>query len=398
MKKQTIRDVDVSGKKVLVRVDYNVPLDKEGHITDDSRITATLPTLQYLLSHGATLVLASHLGRPKGQPDPALSLRPVARRLAELLRRPVEFAPDCVGEPARAVVQALPPGGVALLENVRFHKEEEKNDPAFARALAELAQVYVNDAFGASHRAHASTAGVASYLPAVAGLLMERELAFLSRAVTNPERPFAVVLGGAKITDKIGVIENLLTKADTLLIGGGMANTFLVAQNYQVGKSLYDPDKVSLAASLVQRAQARGVRLLLPVDAVVAERLAPDAAHKVVSVQDIPADWLILDIGPATAAAFAVAVKEARTVVWNGPMGVFEMAPFAKGTEAVARAMAESRGTTIVGGGDSAAALNGLGLADKMTHVSTGGGASLEFLEGKVLPGVAALLDKAGIQ
>lgn len=395
MAKQTVRDVDVNGKKVLVRVDYNVPLDKDGRISDDTRITATLPTLQYLLAHGATLVLISHMGRPKGQVKPDLSLRPVAERLEEVLGRAVTFVPDCVGHAAQAAVQALPPGGVAVLENVRFHPEEEKNDPAFAKALAALADVFVNDAFGACHRAHASTAGVAQYLPAVAGLLMERELTFLSQAVTKPKHPFVVVLGGAKITDKLGVIQNLLNKADSLLIGGGMANTFLVAQGYDVGKSLYDADKVALAASLLQKAQDKGVRLLLPMDAVVAEQLAPEALSRVVSIKDIPPDWLAVDIGPATAAAFAGAVREGCTVVWNGPMGVFEMPQFAKGTEAVARAMAECRGTTIVGGGDSAAALNNLGLAGKMTHVSTGGGASLEFLEGRELPGVTVLLDKA---
>lgn len=394
MAKQTVRDVDVSGKKVLVRVDYNVPLDKDGRITDDTRITATLPTLQYLLAHGATVVLLSHMGRPKGQVKPELSLRPVAKRLEAVLGRTVTFAPDCVGQAAQAAVQALPPGGVALLENVRFHPEEEKNDPAFAQALAGLAEVYVNDAFGTCHRAHASTAGVARYLPAVAGLLMERELTFLTQAVTQPAHPFVVVLGGAKITDKIGVIQNLVDKADTLLIGGGMANTFLVAQGYDVGKSLYDADKVELASSLLHAAQEKNVRLLLPMDVAVAERLAPDSLSRVVSINDIPPDWLALDIGPATAAAFTGAIRDARTVVWNGPMGVFEMPQFAKGTEAVARAMAECRGVTIVGGGDSAAALNNFGLAGKMTHVSTGGGASLEFLEGRALPGVTALRDK----
>lgn len=394
MEKKTIRDVGVKGKRVLVRVDFNVPMDENRQITDDTRIRAALPTIRYLLEQGARVILASHFGRPKGQVNPKYSLDQVAKRLSELLGQEVSKTADCVGPEAAAAVEALAPGQALLLENVRFHAEEEKNDPEFARQLAALADLFVNDAFGAAHRAHASTAGVASYLSAVAGFLMEKEISIMGKALANPERPFVAIIGGAKVSDKIGVIQNLLTKVDTLIIGGGMANTFLKAQGYELGKSLVEEDKVELARELLAQAEQRGVQLLLPEDVVVAVAFAADAEHKTVAVGDIPADWQALDIGPATAARFAEVIRQARTVVWNGPMGVFEMDAFARGTEAVARAMAECQGTTIIGGGDSVAAVEKVGVAEQMTHISTGGGASLEFLEGKTLPGVAVLQDK----
>ena len=394
MNKQTIRDLDVKGKRVFVRVDYNVPMDKAGNITDDTRISATLPTLTYLLKQGASLILGAHFGRPKNGPTPEFSLAPVAKHLSSLLGKEVKFASDCVGPVAEAAAQALQPGEVLMLENLRFHPEEEKNDPAFAKGLAALADVVVNDAFGVSHRAHASVEGITKFLPAVAGFLMEKELDFLGRAVTNPERPYVAIIGGAKVSDKIGVIANLLTKVDALLIGGGMANTFIAAQGYSVGKSLVEPDKIPLAKDLIAQAKASGVKLLLPSDVVVAEKFAADAAHRVVAVSAIGAEEMALDIGPASSAAFAQTLADAKTVVWNGPMGVFEMDAFAKGTEFVAQAVAHSQAVSIVGGGDSVAALEKVGLADQITHISTGGGASLEFLEGKVLPGVAALADK----
>lgn len=392
--KKTIRDVDVAGKKLLVRVDYNVPMDKTGNITDATRITATLPTLQFLLEQNAAVILASHLGRPKGKPVPEFSLAPVAKRLTELLGQEVLFAPDCIGSQASTMARGLRPGQVLLLENLRFHPEEEKNDPAFARQLADLADLAVNDAFGVSHRAHASVAGIAEYLPVVAGFLMEKEIAFLGQAVAEPQRPFVAIIGGAKVSDKIGVIENLLTKVDTLIIGGGMANTFIAAQGYAIGKSLVEADKLELAKSLLHSASERNVNLLLPTDVVIADKFAADAAHKVVAIDQIEAEWQALDIGPATSAACAEAIQAAAMIVWNGPMGVFEMDAFAHGTEAVAKAVAASDSVSIVGGGDSIAALEKIGLADQISHVSTGGGASLEFLEGKVLPGIAALAER----
>ncbi len=393
MQKKSVKDIDVKGKRVFVRVDFNVPLDGEA-ITDDTRIQKALPTIQYLMDQGAKVILASHLGRPKGEVVEKYRLTPVAKRLSELLGKEVIKVNDSVGPEPRQAIADMQGGDVLLLENVRFHAEETKNDEKYARQLAELADVFVNDAFGAAHRAHASTAGIAEYLPAVAGFLMEKELENLGKAVSNPERPFVAIIGGAKVSDKIGVIENLLNKVDTLIIGGGMANTFIKAQGYQIGKSLVEPDKVDLAKELIERAKARKVELLLPTDAVVALAMEPTSQQKVVSVTEIPEDWMVLDIGPQTAARFAAAAQKAATVVWNGPMGVFEMEPFAKGTEAVARALAESGAITIVGGGDSVTAVNKVGVEDKISHISTGGGASLEFLEGKELPGVAALQDK----
>ena len=394
MNKKSIRDIDFKGKRVFVRVDYNAPMDKAGNITDDTRIRATLPTLNFLLDQGASLVLAAHLGRPKGGPAPEFSLAPVAAHLSSLMGRKVKFAADCVGPVATSAAEALQPGEVLMLENLRFHPEEEKNDPAFAKGLAELADVAVNDAFGVSHRAHASVEGITKFLPMVAGFLMEKELDFLGRAVTDPARPYAAIIGGAKVSDKIGVIANLLTKVDVLLIGGGMANTFFAAQGYNVGKSLVEPDKIPLAKDLIAQAKERGVTLLLPTDVVAADKFAADAAWRVTTVDSIGAEEMVLDIGPSTGAAFGAALSGAKTIVWNGPMGVFEMDAFAKGTEAVARAVATSNAVSIVGGGDSVAALEKVGLAGSITHISTGGGASLEFLEGKVLPGVAALSDK----
>ena len=394
MNKKTVRDIDFTGKRVFVRVDYNVPMDKAGKITDDTRMRATLPTLNYLLDQGTSLVLAAHLGRPKGGPTPELSLAPVAASLTLLLGRKVKFAADCVGPVAETAAAALLPGEVLMLENLRFHPEEEKNDPVFAKGLSVLADVAVNDAFGVSHRAHASVEGITKFLPMVAGFLMEKELDFLGRAVTNPERPYAAIIGGAKVSDKIGVIANLLTKVDVLLIGGGMANTFFAAQGYAVGKSLIEPDKIALAKELITQAKELGVKLLLPTDVVVADKFAADAACRVTSVDTIGPEEMALDIGPATSVAFRAALEGAKTIVWNGPMGVFEMDAFAKGTEAVALAVANSDAVSIVGGGDSVAALEKIGLAGSITHISTGGGASLEFLEGKILPGVAALSDK----
>ncbi len=391
MPKQTVKDLKtLKGTRVFVRVDYNVPL-REGRITDDTRIRASLSTLEYLLGRGAQLVLASHLGRPKKGPAPELGLRPVAGRLSELIGKPVLMAPDCVGAEVRKVASALADGSVVLLENVRFHPEEEKNDPAFAKSLISDtgSTVFVNDAFGSAHRAHASTEGVSHHVKtSVAGLLMEKELRYLGLALEAPERPFVAVLGGAKVSDKIPVIDNLLPRVDALLIGGGMAYTFFRAQGLATGKSLVEEDKVELAKSLL--AKARG-KIHLPVDHVVASAFAAEAARRTVAVTQVPEGWMGLDIGPATAAAFSQEVRRARIVLWNGPMGVFEMKPFAEGTLAVARALAESSGTTIVGGGDSVAAVTQMGLADKISHVSTGGGASLEFLAGDPLPGVLCL-------
>lgn len=393
--KKTIKDVDVRSKRVLVRVDYNVPLDAQGNVSDDKRITASLPTINYLLEQGARIILCSHLGRPKGEVKKEFSLAPVAKRLKELLPNVnIYFASDCIGEEAQQKAAALKDGEILLLENLRFHKEEEKNDPEFAKKLASLAEIYVSDAFGTVHRAHASTAGVAAYLPAVAGFLIGKELSIMGGALENPERPFVAILGGAKVADKIGVITNLLNKCDTLLIGGGMAYTFFKAMGYEIGDSLLDAESIDLAKQLMETAKEKGVKLLLPVDTVVAKAFAADAEHMTVASNAIPAGWQGLDIGEKTRELFAAEIKNAKTVIWNGPMGVFEFPEFAKGTEAVAKACAECGGTTIIGGGDSASAVKKLGYADKMTHISTGGGASLEFLEGKVLPGVAALNDK----
>lgn len=382
-----MRDIDVRDKRVLVRCDFNVPMEN-GNITDDRRIRESLPTILELVNRGARVILMSHLGRPEGRDD-RFTLQPVAKRLQELLRRDVTFVPDCVGEMAQSASQALPPGGVLLLENVRFHKEETENSPAFAKQLASLADLYVNDAFGSAHRAHASTEGVAHYLPAVAGFLMEKEIEYLGRAIEDPKRPFIALLGGAKVADKIRVVENLLPKVDSLLVGGGMAFTFLKAKGHCIGKSLLDTEGIAFVQSVLAES---GERIRLPTDVVVAP--SPDAeSGDVVPANEIPQDAMGLDIGPATAAEFSVMVRSAGTVVWNGPMGVFEKAPFAKGTRTVAEAMAACQGITIVGGGDTAAAVERFGLADKMTHVSTGGGASLEFLEGRELPGVVALMD-----
>ncbi len=391
MNKKTVRDIDPRRKRLLVRVDFNVPL-KAGAVADDTRIRAALPTIQYLLQRGGEVVLCSHLGRPKGGPDPKYSLKPAAQRLSELLRKPVTMASDCIGPAAESVVAEMRPGDVVLLENVRFHPEEEKNDPTFAQKLSVLADLYVNDAFGSAHRAHASTEGVAHLLPAVAGFLMEKEIEYLGQAVDNPKHPFVAILGGAKISDKIGVIENLLKKADRILIGGGMANTFLKAQGVAVGDSLAEDGSLDTARQLLAKA---GGKLVLPVDVVLGDKFEAGAQSRTVAVSEgVPAGWRILDIGPRTVAAFGEALKGAALVVWNGPMGVFEFPAFAQGTNAVARLVADCGATSIIGGGESVSAVEQAGLADKMSHISTGGGASLEMLEGKVLPGVAALQDK----
>ena len=392
--KKTIEDIDVSGKKVLVRCDFNVPLDENKNITDETRINAALPTIKYLLEHKAAVILCSHLGRPKGEFNMKYSLAPVAKRLSEKLGFEVKLAKDVIGEDAKKLAAAVKPGEAILLENVRFHAEEEKNDPAFAKELASMADIYVSDAFGTVHRAHASTAGVAQYLPAVAGFLIGKELNFLGKAVTDPERPFVAILGGAKVKDKIGVITNLIEKVDTLLIGGGMAYTFMKATGGEIGNSLCDEERLGLALELLDKAKAKGVKLLLPIDNVCGKEFKDDTEQMTCESGKIPEGWEGLDIGPKTVELFANEIKAAKTVVWNGPMGVFEMPSFAKGTLAIATAMAESDATTIIGGGDSAAAVTQMGLADKMSHISTGGGASLEFLEGKTLPGVAALSDK----
>jgi phosphoglycerate kinase len=394
--KKTVEDIDVAGKRVLVRVDFNVPQDETGAITDDRRIRAALPTIQYLIGKGAKTILASHLGRPKGGPEPKYSLKPVAERLAELLGKSVPLAPDCVGDAVKGMVSSLKDGDVLLLENVRFHAEEEKNDPAFAKELASLAEIYVNDAFGTAHRAHASTEGVAHDLPAVAGYLLKKELDYLGGTVENPARPFAAILGGAKVKDKIAVIESLLPKVDTLIICGGMAYTFLKAKGYEIGKSLLDEGNIEFAKRIMADA---GDKLALPVDVVTVDGNPfggdPSSLNaKTVPADEIPADWEGVDIGPISIREFTAIIQGAKTVIWNGPAGIFEIDRFAVGTEGIAKALAESSATTIVGGGDSAAAVEKLGYADRMTHISTGGGASLEFLEGKVLPGVAALQNK----
>ena len=392
--KKTVKDIDVAGKKVLLRCDFNVPQDKAtGAITDDKRIVAALPTIAYLLDQKAAVIACSHLGKPKGEWKQSLSLAPVAKRLSELLGREVLFATDIVGEDAKAKAAALKPGEILLLENLRFDKREEKNDPEFAKELASMAEVYVSDAFGTVHRAHASTAGVAAYLPAVSGFLIGKELDIMGKALDDPKRPFVAVLGGAKVSDKINVINNLLEKADTIIIGGGMAYTFKKAEGYTIGKSLLEEDKLDYAREMMQKAEAKGVKFLLPVDNLCAAEFSA-SAKPVLEEQNIPNELMGMDIGPKAIEAFSDAVKGAGTVVWNGPMGVFEVPAFAGGTKAMAKALAESGAITIVGGGDSAAAVEQLGYADKMTHISTGGGASLEFLEGKELPGVACLLDK----
>ena len=391
--KKTVEDINVAGKTCLVRCDFNVPV-KEGVITDDKRIREALKTIKYLKENGAKVILCSHMGRPKGEFNMKYSLVPVQKRLEELLGCEVAMASDVIGEDAKAKAAALKDGEVMLLENLRFHKEEEKNAPEFAKELASMAEVYVNDAFGTAHRAHASTAGVADYLPAVCGYLIQKEIEIMGTALANPKRPFVAILGGAKVSDKIGVIENLIDKVDTLVIGGGMAYTFFKAKGYEVGNSICEIDKVELAKELMAKAEAKGVNFLLPVDTVVGDDFKEDCNFKTVDSTEIPADWQGLDIGEKTRELFDEAIKNAGTVVWNGPMGVFEMPEFAKGTKAVAKSVADSGSISIIGGGDSAAAVEQLGYADKMTHISTGGGASLEFLEGLVLPGIAALNDK----
>lgn len=395
MAKKSIKDVELKGKKVLMRADFNVPLDGET-ITDNTRIRAAIPTIKYILENGGKLILMSHLGRPKGKPNREFSLAPVAKELSKLIDQPVIFADDdeVVGANAKAAVESMKDGDVVLLQNTRFRKEETDNDPAFSKELSTLADVFVNDAFGAVHRAHASTAGVADYVPAVSGFLIEKELEFLGGALEAPARPFTAILGGAKVSDKIGVINNLMEKVDNLIIGGGMGYTFLKAMGYEVGTSLLEEDKIELAKELMEKAKAKNVNMLLPVDVVVAEKFAADTAHKTVKADEIPADMMGLDIGAETAELFAKTISESKLVIWNGPMGVFEFEAFAKGTIAVAKAMAESDAVTIVGGGDSASAAVNLGFADRMTHISTGGGASLTFLEGKVLPGIEILEDK----
>jgi phosphoglycerate kinase len=394
MNKKSLKDVDVKGKRVFCRVDFNVPM-QDGNITDDTRIRAAIPTIQYLVDQGAKVILASHLGRPKGKVVEEMRLTPVAKRLGELLEKEVQKADEAHGDAVKAQIEGLNAGEVLLLENVRFYPGEEKNDPELAKAFAELADLYVNDAFGAAHRAHASTEGIAHYLPAVSGFLMEKELDVLGKALSNPERPFTAIIGGAKVKDKIGVIENLLEKVDNLIIGGGLAYTFVKAQGHEIGKSLLEEDKIDLAKSFMEKAKEKGVNFYMPIDAIVADEFSADANTKSVSIEEIPADWLSLDIGPKTAELYQDVIQNSKLVIWNGPMGVFEMEKFAEGTKAVAEALANSENTySVIGGGDSAAAVEKFHLADKMSHISTGGGASLEFMEGKALPGVVALSDK----
>jgi phosphoglycerate kinase len=390
MNKKTVKDIDLKGKRVIMRVDFNVPMDK-GVVTDDKRIKASLPTIKYVLDQGASLILMSHLGRPKGGPDPEFSLKPAAEVLAGLLGKPVQMAPDCVGPEVEKLAKTLKPGDVLMLENTRFHPEEEKNDLELAKKMAVLADIYVNDAFGSAHRAHSSTEGIARFLPAVSGFLMEQELEYLGRAISNPERPYIAILGGAKISDKILVVETLLSKCDKLIIGGGMANTFLAAKGFNMQDSLVEASSVETAKAIMSRV---GSKLVLPVDAVIADKFEAEANSKVVDADKIPAGWRMMDIGPKSIELFKASLQGAKLIVWNGPMGVFEMPKFAEGTFAMAKLLAESSATTVIGGGDSASAVKKAGVAKQMTHVSTGGGASLEFLEGKELPGVAALNDK----
>ena len=394
MNKKTVKDIDLKGKKVFVRCDFNVPMDENQNITDNTRIVAALPTIKYLLEQNCKLILASHLGRPKGEFKPEFSLAPVAKELSKLLGQEVIMAKDVIGEDACEKAANLKEGEILLLENVRFHKEETDNDPEFCKKLASMAEVYVNDAFGTAHRAHASTTGIASYLPAVSGFLIEKELQFLGNAVNNPERPFVAILGGAKVSDKIGVIDSLLEKVDTLMIGGGMAYTFFKAQGYEVGNSICEMDKLDLAKEAMEKAKQKGVKLMLPVDTKVGKEFKPDTESKIVSYTEIPAEWEGFDIGPETIKMFEEELRKAKTVVWNGPLGLFEFDQFAIGTNSIAKVLSEIDATTIIGGGDSAAAVKKAGLEDKMTHISTGGGASLEFLEGKKLPGIEALMDK----
>lgn len=394
LSKKSIQDIEVKAKKVLVRVDFNVPIDDSGSITDDRRIREALPTIKYLQEHNAKVILMSHLGRPKGKFNMKYSLKPVAERLSEKLGTNVKLANDVIGDEVQAMVDTLKEGDVMLLENVRFYEEEEKNDKEFSKKLAALGDIYINDAFGTAHRAHATTAGVAEYLPSAVGFLIKKEIDIMGKALTKAERPFVAILGGAKVSDKIGVIENLLDKVDALLIGGGMAFTFYKAKGYEIGKSILETEKVELAGEILKKADEKRVKLLLPIDIVVAPEFNNDAPQKTVSADRIPEDQMGLDIGERSREVYADIIKNAKTVVWNGPMGVFEMTNFAKGTFALAQALSECKGTTIVGGGDSAAAVEQLGFADKITHISTGGGASLEFLEGKMLPGIAAIEDK----
>ena len=394
MNKKTIKDIDLKEKKVLVRCDFNVPLDENQNITDNTRIVAALPTIKYLLENNCSIVLCSHLGRPKGEVKPEFSLKPVAKELSKLLDKEVIMANDVVGEDATSKAAELQPGQILLLENVRFHREETDNDPEFSKKLASMAEVFVNDAFGAAHRAHSSTVGVAAYLPAVSGLLIEKELKFLGDALNNPERPFVAILGGAKVSDKIGVIDSLLEKVDTLMIGGGMAYTFFKAQGYEVGNSICEVDKLDLAKEAMAKAKERGVKLMLPVDTKVGKEFKPDTESKVVAWTEIPEGWEGFDVGPKTIEMFKEELQKAKTVVWNGPLGLFEFDQFAIGTNEIAETLSKIDATTIIGGGDSAAAVRKAGLQDKMTHISTGGGASLEFLEGKKLPGIECLQDK----
>ncbi len=394
--KKTVRDIDVSGKRIIVRCDFNVPLNAEGKITDDIRITSAMPTVKYLVQQKAKVILMSHLGRPKGEPDPKYSLEPVAVRLRELLGQEIKFfpVPEVVNSEVRKAAEALQEGDVMLLENVRYRKEETKNGEGFSRELAQLADIFVNDAFGTAHRAHSSTAGIASYIPAVSGFLIEKEIQFLGNAVEAPTRPFLAIIGGAKVSDKITVIDNLLEKVDSLIIAGGMAYTFFKALNYEIGTSILEEDKIELALALMQKAKEKGVKLQLPLDIVVAKEFDNDSPSCIYAADQMPADTMGMDIGEKSAALFSQMIKEAGTVIWNGPVGVFEMKNFSRGTERIAKAMAESHAVTIIGGGDSAAAVKQFGLEEKMTHISTGGGASLEFLEGKELPGVAVLEEK----